>query len=49
MPGPIGPCSTQLRRAVQPRGAVDGDGLTGQVAVAGGGRLQEFVELGSHI
>ncbi len=37
-----------LEELVQPRGAVDGDGLASQVAVAGFGRLQELVELGSH-
>jgi hypothetical protein len=38
-----------LEELVQPRGAVDGDGLARQVAVAGLGWLQELVELGSHI
>ncbi len=38
-----------LEELVQPRGAVDGDGLAREVAVAGLGRLQELVKLGSHI
>nr|MDO8085644.1 hypothetical protein [Candidatus Sigynarchaeum springense] len=38
-----------LEELVQPRGAVDGDGLAREVAVTGHGRLQELVELGSHV
>jgi len=37
-----------LEELVQPRGAVDGDGLARNVAVANLDRLQELVELGSH-
>lgn len=37
-----------LEELVQPRGAVDGDGLALQIPVADLGRLQELVELGSH-
>jgi DNA-binding sugar fermentation-stimulating protein len=34
---------------VQPRGAVDGDGLAFEIPVSDPGRLQELVEFGSHI
>jgi len=38
-----------LEELVQPRGAVDGDGLAREIAVANRGRLHELMELGSHV
>jgi hypothetical protein len=42
-----GVVARNLEELVQPRGAVDGDSLALQIPVAGLGRVQELVELGT--